>query len=333
VNRDEPIFRLPPLRVEHTLAALAETVDWGLSLLGVPEAWRISRGDGVTVAVLDTGIDEDHPDFGEAVVAARDFTGSRHGPIDRHGHGTHVAGTIAARQNDVGVIGVAPQCRLLVAKVLSDDGAGSTDSVARGVDWAVEQGADVLSLSLGSPRASRPIELAIERAVSAGRLVICAAGNDGRQAGVNFPGRLASTVAVAAVDRHGRVAAFSSRGPEVDIAAPGEDVLSTFLDGGYARLSGTSMATPFVAGVAALVLAKHRRAGGATPVGSQRELLEHLRRTATDAGPRGHDPAYGWGIVNPASLLAANEASDAARFEIGPIEVNGVPGRLVFVAN
>lgn len=300
----DPIFRLPPLRVEATYAALAETVDWGLAAYRVPEQWKATRGEGIRVAVLDTGIDAQHPDLGGAIDAMRDFTDSPRGAEDAHGHGTHVAGTIAARRNERGVVGVAPECRLLTAKVLGDDGSGTSAEVAAGIAWAVESGADVLSLSLGSPDPSDAIRAAIERAVAAGRFVICAAGNEGRDDAVNYPARWETTIAVGAVDRFGQVARFSSRGPEVDICAPGADVLSTFPGGRYARLSGTSMATPFVTGVVALMLAKHRTQDGATPVRNNGELREHLRRTATDAGPVGHDPAFGFGLINPEALLA-----------------------------
>src|SRR5262245_13462417 len=129
-------MHLPPFRVEATLTALAEPIDWSLTNYHVPVHWKATRGQGIRVAVLDTGIDESHPDLALAIDDARDFTRSRYGPIDQNGHGTHTAGTIAARQNNVGVIGVAPDCRLLIAKVLGDDGSGSSTNVAAGIDWA-----------------------------------------------------------------------------------------------------------------------------------------------------------------------------------------------------
>jgi subtilisin family serine protease len=205
-----------------------------------------------------------------------------------------------------------------VGKVLGDDGSGTSEQVARGIDWAVAAGADILSLSLGSPDASAAIKAAIDRAVAAGRFVICAAGNEGRDDAVNYPAKWETTIAVGAVDRLGQIARFSSRGPEVDVCGPGCDVLSTFPGGRYAKLSGTSMATPFVTGVVALMLAKHRAAGGATPVRNNHELREHLRRTATDAGPIGDDPAYGFGLISPDALLGSiappptPDAGDAA---------------------
>lgn len=307
-----PTYRLPPVTVEATYIELAETVDWSLNLYHVPPLWKQSRGQAVRVAVLDTGIDADHPDLNAAIENARDFTGSRSGPIDHNGHGTHVSGTIAAQQNDVGVIGVAPECRLLVAKVLGDDGAGSDEAIARGIAWAVEAGADILSMSFGSPQPSAAMHEALQHAVDQGRFVICAAGNDGRPESVNYPAKFPFSVAVSAVDRNGQLASFSSRGPEVDIAAPGQDILSTWLADGYAKLSGTSMATPFVSGVVALALARHRQSGSQTPLNNQSDLLAHLQRTATDAGPTGRDPNFGYGLINPESLLAMKDGPPAS---------------------
>ncbi|MBS0207792.1 MAG: S8 family peptidase [Planctomycetes bacterium] len=318
-----PIYRLPPWRCEATLRAeqLTEVVDWSLAAYHVPDQWKTTMGQNVRVAVLDTGIDATHPDLAAAIDATADFTGSPVGANDRQGHGTHTAGTIAARRNGRGVVGVAPECRLLVGKVLGDDGSGSDQSVAAGIDWAVAQGADIVSMSLGSPQPSPAIYAAIRRACDAGKFVVCAAGNDGAQADadtINYPGRWKETVAVAAVDSQGHVAEFSSRGPEIDIAAPGVNILSTFLNSGYARLSGTSMATPFVAGVVALMLSKHRALGSSTPLANVTDLREHLRRTATPAAPQEPDPAYGWGLIDPNKLVADDASPVAPPATIAP---------------
>ena len=324
-------YRLPPFRVTAAYTQLSETTDWGLALLHVPDHWRETQGAGVRVALLDTGLEHTHADLLGAVDDLRDFTGSSSGTLDRVGHGTHTAGIVGARRNDRGVVGVAPECRLLIGKVLGDDGSGADDSVAAGIDWAVQSGADVISMSLGSPTPSPAIAAAVARAVAAGKFLICAAGNDGQSNSVNYPARFDDTVAVGAVDRKGRIAEFSSRGPEVDVCAPGEDILSTYLGGGYARLSGTSMAAPFVSGVVALLLAKHKQAGGSTLVETPSQLIEHLQRTATDAGPTGRDPGYGFGLIDPARLLADEVTTPADRVEIGPVSVNGRTGTFVFV--
>jgi subtilisin family serine protease len=322
-------YCLPPFRVEARWLALAETIDWGLATYGVPQQWKRSRGAGVKVAVLDSGVEADHPDLAGAVLERRDFT--EHGGLaeDRLGHGTHVAGVIAARDNGGGVVGVAPECSLLIGKVLGDDGSGDAARVAAGIDWACEAGAELISMSLGSPDPDEQLRAALQRALERGVYVACAAGNDGRRNSVNYPARWGCGVTVGAVDRQGRVAPFSSMGPEVDVCAPGTDVLSTYLRHGYAKLSGTSMATPFVAGVIALWLARQRQSSSALP--PPRELVALLRRTAVDAGPAGKDPQYGYGLIHPESVLAGDHREHPP-CELGPIRFNGVEGMLVFVA-
>lgn len=327
------MYRLPPFRVESVFTALSETIDWGLSAYHIPDHWKATRGKGIKVAVLDTGIDESHPDLADAIDDARDFTRSRFGPVDQNGHGTHTSGTLAARQNNMGVIGVAPDCRLLVGKVLGDDGAGSAAIVAAGIDWACDSGADVISMSLGSPQGDDALLAAVSRAASKGKFLIAAAGNDGRADSVNFPARWRDTVAVAAVDRAGQLARFSSRGPEVDVAAPGEDIVSTWLRGGYAKLSGTSMATPFVAGVVVLALSLQRQAQNSTALfRTISDLRELLSRTSTDAGPAGRDDGFGWGLIDPDSLLsvATSPPNNSNDFVLGGITLNGREGVLVF---
>ncbi len=255
------------------------------------------------MAVLDTGCQLDHPDLAGQIVDAADFSGSRYGARDVQGHGTHCCGVVAAIRDGKGVVGVAPKASLLVGKVLGDNGMGDSRNIAKGIDWAIKQGAHVISMSLGGRDADPFTEGAVRDANRNGVFVICAAGNDGRDNSVNWPARAKESIAVGAVDRNGRVTSFSSRGPQVDIAAPGQDITSTYPNGRYAKLSGTSMACPFVAGVVALMLAKHRQIGSETPLANVEELRQHLQKTATDAGPTGHDPAYGWGLINPNSML------------------------------
>ena len=345
------IHRLPPYRVERILTKLddADRIDWGLSLLHVPDHWKDTRGKAVKVAVLDTGIDATHPDLADAIDALHDFTGSRAGTADVQGHGTHTAGVVAARKNHIGVVGVAPECRLLIGKVLGDDGSGLGQWVAAGIDWACDQGADVISLSLGSPVPDPTIYAAIQRAAAKGKFVIAAAGNDGGAAGqdrVDYPGRWRETIAVAAFDRERKLAEFSSQGPEVDVAAPGEKITSTFPmnQGGYAILSGTSMATPFVAGVVALLISLKRQAGNSQPpLETVAQLRDLLAKTAIDAGPPGKDWGFGYGLISPDGLLMPNVAAPQppqpgtppnpvmppapdAEFHIGPVVLH-VPAR------
>ena len=264
---------------------------WGVEAVGAPGSrWT---GQGVRVAVLDTGLDAEHPDVGGLAPAARSFVPGE-GPDDVQGHGTHVAGTLCGPSDPDGVrYGVAPGVELLVGKVLGDDGRGREGDVLAGIDWAVEQGCRVVSMSLGS----RPVpgehysevfeQVAAQLlAASPGVVLVAAAGNEsararGLVAPVGRPASSPSVLAVAAVDRVLRVADFSNasagtEGGQVDLAGPGVDVLSAWpLPERYARHSGTSMATPHVSGVLALWLEARPGARAAEVVG---ELLRTARR-------------------------------------------------------
>lgn len=300
--------RLPPFTVEPCSVPLSETLDWSIKDLGIEAAWSKSTGKGVKVAVLDTGIDRAHLESGDltgAVAAAKNFTSSQNGFYDVQGHGTHCAGTIGARKNGKGVVGPAYDCRLLIAKVLGDSGSGSGSGIAAGIDWAVAQGAEIVSMSLGSPQADNTIYAAIKRATAKGVHVVCAAGNSGSVPGRNtigYPARFRETMAIGAYRKDGQIADFSSRGPEIDLAAPGQQILSTYLRGGYANLSGTSMATPCVAAIMAMVIA-FRRDRQLKPL-SPAEMIRFFQDTATDVGPPGHDHTWGYGKPTMSKLLA-----------------------------
>jgi subtilisin len=301
-----PVYRLPPgemvpVGLEVVRTAAGEGQDWGLAAAGVPQAWARTKGRAVRVAVLDTGADMAHPDLKEAIVATKDFTGSASGVSDVQGHGTHTAGTIAARENGVGMVGWAPECGLIVGKVLGDDGSGAGAWIAAGIDWAVGQGADVISMSLGSSAPDETIHAAIKRAAAAGVIVACAAGNDGPKEGtVDYPGGFPEVVCVAAVDKTPAAAGFSSRGKAVLVAAPGVNVVSDYPGGRLATMSGTSMATPAVAGTAALWVASHPEV---TKVDRPAKFKAALQATSKDIAPAGRDTATGFGLVQPAALV------------------------------
>ncbi|MFQ5656862.1 MAG: S8 family peptidase [Candidatus Methylomirabilales bacterium] len=284
------------------LRALAEEVperiNWAQRILGIPRVWQITQGEGVEVAVLDTGIDVDHPDLADAIVETKDFTGE--GIEDTNGHGTHVAGIIAARLNDVGFVGVAPKAGLLAGKVLGKGGRGSFEWIAQGIEWAIAKGAHVISMSLGGSASTHRLFVSVHEALVKGRFIVCAAGNEGSlfQNSIGFPGRYGGVITAASHDENGNPSGFSSRGGEVDFMAPGSNIWSTYKDGGYATLSGTSMATPFVAGLAALIISKHlRTATNKTLLENNEDLREHLMRMATHPGH--HDNASGYGPLQP----------------------------------
>ena len=299
-----PVYRLPPFKVDKVMLATAETIDWGLKLLGIPLLWKETQGEGIKVGVLDTGIALEHPDLQPAILEARDFTRSPSAAYDAQGHGTHVSGIIAARRNAKGIVGVAPQSKIIAAKVLNDEGAGTSQDIVAGIHWAIAFGADILSMSLGSPEPDEEIHQALLLAISKGIFVITAAGNEGPDLDtVGYPAGFPEMVAVGSIDRRKRLSQFSSRGRQVDVVAPGDEITSCYPPRSYATLSGTSMATPFISGVVALALAKHRKIGGKTPLRTQQDLIEHLCRTSAEAGLDGFDPLYGCGIVNPAKLI------------------------------
>lgn len=300
----EPIFTLPPYKVEQILVSVkSETIDWGLQQLGIPSCWDFSQGEGSKVAVLDTGAALNHPDISANIVAKRDFTGSSSGANDVQGHGTHCAGIIAGIRNNTGVAGVAPKASLMIGKVLGDNGTGSSTSVANGVRWAADEGANIISMSLGSSQSSDEIYAAIKYAFQKGVFIIAAAGNEGPSHNtVGYPGRYPEVIAVASYNQARQISEFSSRGNQVDITAPGEKILSAYPPKNLAVLSGTSMATPFVAGVVALLLSKRKKSGERLPANNQ-ELLKMLIDTATDAGSSGFDHSFGNGIINPVKLL------------------------------
>lgn len=286
---------LPPYRVEIAHGALSkmERVDWGVRAYGVPTVWSNTRGGGVTVAVIDSGV-AGHPDLAASIIDRRNFSADPD-PMDTLGHGTHVAGVISANGE---MKGVAPESKVLALKVLGHSGMGSNAAVALSIEYATEVGCDIMCLSLGSTRPSDHIHQAIMRAFSAGIVIVCAAGNDGGN--VRYPAAFRECIGVGAVNRDGHVCDFSARGKEVLVVAPGEDVTSTWVNGEYATVSGTSMAAPFVAGVLALFASRVRRDGGKMTQDMARRALEE---TCRDAGPPGRDDHYGWGLLDPSSLV------------------------------
>ena len=314
----EVVLRIPPFKVEAVFTACSETVDWGIDLLGIQPFWRHTKGGGIKIAVLDTGIALTHPDLQDAILDAKDFTNSRSGPSDTLGHGTAVAGIMAARENSSGVIGVAPKSKLLIAKVLDDNGAGTARAVLDSLNWAAEQGAHVISMSLGTVTEVPGLHQEIKKAAKRCR-IICAAGNEGPDLGtVNYPARFPETISVGAIDRRRKIAKFSSRGGTVDIVAPGDRILTTYPPRGLARMNGTSMATPLVSGVVALMLSSP----SGIKIKTTKGLRKVLRETAVDMGAPGRDPHYGWGIINPTKLLNHEFLAKSASITLTPEDLS-----------
>lgn len=241
----------------------AQSIPWGIARIGAPEANALNKGAGIKVCVVDSGIDKTHPDLAANLAGGRNFVVIK-GRIaadnwnDDNGHGSHVAGTIAAIENSIGVVGVAPEAKLFAAKVLDSRGSGYLSDVADGISACVSAGARVINMSLGAsgdPNAASPLKTAILNAQAAGVLVVVAAGNEGQDVKNVIPAGYPSVIAVSALNSSDQFASWSNFGlDENDFAAPGVNILSTWKGGQYNTISGTSMASPHVAGVAALHL-------------------------------------------------------------------------------
>jgi serine protease len=277
---------------------------WDLATMRVAEAWPKSTGAGVTVAVIDTGVDSQHPDLAANVVSGYDAVANRAGTVsDGNGHGTHVAGTIAAvTGNGVGVAGVAPDVKIMPVKVLSDNGSGYMSDTAEGIIWAADHGAQVINMSLGGPSKTAAVSNAVAYARSKGVTVVAAAGNERQQGSpISYPGADAGVIAVAATTSADVVASYSNAGSYVDVAAPGSGIISTYptkLGKAYASLNGTSMAAPHVAAVAALLKGYQK---SLTPD----QIESVLKKSAVDLGKAGFDNDYGYGRVDAVAALAA----------------------------
>jgi thermitase len=276
----------------------------GLRSVGAPRAWDLTRGrPEVVVAVLDTGIDLEHPDLRARLVPGISFVPGTFSPQDDHGHGTHVAGIVGAEPlTPDGAMGVAPGCRLMPVKVLDAQGSGTTSRICQGIVWAVDHGARVLNLSLGGAGGGKSLEAAVAYAISRGVVVVAAMGNEGANI-QEYPAGYPGVIAVGATDDGGRVASFSNIGRWISLSAPGSDIYSTMpmrsftllsedpgAAPGHGVLSGTSMATPFVTGVAALMISLQ-------PMLTPDALRARLERTAQDLATPGFDTATGFGLV------------------------------------
>jgi cell wall-associated protease len=275
---------------------------WGLDAVRAPQAWASTSGSCTTpVAIVDTGLRTGLADLEGRILhhLGYDFADGDPDPQDGHGHGTHVAGTIAAAlNNSTSIAGVAPGACVFGVKVLSDEGEGTSEAVAAGIVHATDAGARVINLSLGCDcDVQQVIEDALAYAATRDVVIVAAAGNDGVNH-LHYPASSPWTIAVAALDRNLALASFSSYGPGLDLAAPGVDVVSLFRDGESCMGSGTSMAAPHVAGVAALMRSRN-------PTLNREQVRSLLRDKARDLGAPGYDTKFGAGLVDAAAAVAA----------------------------
>jgi serine protease len=307
------------VQVDHTRRAFGDTFyrryqRYLRASMDVDQAWRRSSGRGVTVAVVDTGVDPRHEDLPK-LLKGRDFVSGDGDASDGNGHGTFVAGVIAAqRNNGRGIAGVS-RASILPVRVLNSRGFGRDSDISRGIRWAANEGADIINMSLGGGRTSRLLKDAVRYATRKGSLVVAASGNSGGTRPM-YPAAYPQAVAVGATDIDDQMTWFTDHGPWLDLVAPGVDIASTVPNNGYAVGDGTSFSSPLVAGSAALALSEHRR-------WSVDQLRAALLRGAADAGPVGPDPFTGLGVLDVNGMVggSAKDAVDSTGPTPGVIPV------------
>jgi len=285
-----------------------QTIPWNIEYINATETWKISKGSGVQIAVIDTGIDYNHPELKNRVVYGISFVDSTAGstiPIDYKdldGHGTLVAGIIAAEDNQIGVVGVAPYSELYAVKVMDNRHSGKVEDLIRGIDWAIkgpdgiegnDDDADIIHLSLSLDSPSSELENIINYAVQSNSVVVASSGNF--DVSVEYPAAYDPVIAVATMNDHGAMYSLST-GPQIDVSAPGVNITSTYLDGNYKTFSGGSLAAPHVSGIIALMLSKNHNL---TPS----DVRTILADSADDIPPLGYDYRSGYGKVNALKAL------------------------------
>jgi subtilisin len=297
-------IRIPEFNTAVVFDELHDVYNWGLLDLNIPEIHKQSEGEGVKIAVIDTGRPT-HFDLEGRIVDSANFTRTKN-EIDHKGHSTFVCGLIAADKNEKGVVGVAPLAQLYTAKALNDDGTGTPRALTNAVSWCRDQKVDFINLSLGFMLDYPPLHDEIKKAYQENITVVAAVGNSGTSFGnVFYPARYDEVIGVGAYSKDHKVANFSSRGINVMFSMPGADLYSTWLNNGFTYGSGTSYACPILTGICALLVASHRARAKSgdppkTPCDTPAQILEHLQKYSIKLGNRNDT---GFGTIDIKSML------------------------------
>jgi major intracellular serine protease len=275
---------------------------WELEKFNIPKVWRQSRGEGVIVAVIDTGCDLMHQDLLPNLLPGKNFVDHKKPPSDNAGHGTHVSSTIAAIDNGFGMVGVAPETKIIPVKALGDDGTGSLKDVADALYWVADDtNADFISMSLGSPTNVKVLEDAIRYAYKKGKIIFCAAGNAGETSDIMYPANYSDVISIGAIDENLDRTSFTCSGDSLDFLAPGHNILGCIPGNRYALMSGTSMSNPFAIGCASLLLSYNKKTNKYT-LKSIDDYINIFKKNAISLS----NPRYknirkyeGYGIINP----------------------------------
>lgn len=280
--------------------SVGQVIGWELQKFDIPSQWSIADGKSVTVAVIDTGCDLTHEDIKDNIIDGANFIDRKKDPIDDNGHGTHVTGTIGAKNNGLGMVGIAPNCKIMPIKALNGDGSGNENSISKSIVWAADHNCDIITMSLGSPNNSLQIYNAIKYAINKGILIFCAAGNSGKNVDIMYPARYDETIAIGSIDRNLKRSNFTCSGDSLEFLAPGQDIFSCAPNNNYTIMSGTSMANPFAVGYASLIMsyARHNRYNIKFDKAMMINILKINCLNLSDSQYQ-YKKYQGYGIINP----------------------------------
>lgn len=306
VENDEKVFAHIPIGTCREIQVLKQSVPWGISRIGSRLVNAVGNtGKGIKIGILDTGIDYNHEDLKGNYRGGYNFVGNNNNPIDDNGHGSHVTGIIAAEDNDIGIVGVAPQAHIYSVKILAFDSTGSASDIVSGLEWSVDNGMQVINMSLGSEEDSISVNRAIDNTYNSGVLIIAAAGNSGNSQGngnnMDFPSKYGSVVSVGATDKNDNRASFSSTGPTLELSAPGDHILSTLNGNKYGTMSGTSMSCPHVTGVAALIMSAEPGIQNSRVRIRMQMTAQNMSKMTKGFGARDW---YGYGLVDAVKAVS-----------------------------
>lgn len=230
-------------------------IPWGVQQIKAPIAWSNTTGHRVKIGVIDTGIDYNHPDLSGSIIYGINLLNRSMLPYDDNGHGTHIAGTIAAANQLQGMIGVAPRALIAPIKAFDHNGSAFVADIILGIEWCIRNQIQIINMSFGMKTRSKALQAAVMNAYNSGVIIVASSGNDGKRRTIDYPARYPQTISVGATTNQRRIAPFSNRGAHIDVYAPGDKIVSAWLRGKYHEMSGTSMATSHVSGAIALLLA------------------------------------------------------------------------------
>lgn len=293
INFFNPYFFFP-IRKKETPKQMKQQIGWGVKRINCEDFLTVNPKRRVRVAVIDTGIQADHPDLRDNIKGGINITGNPVDISDPNGHGTHVAGIIGALNNEIGIVGVMPKVDLYAVKVFNSKGEGSLTDIIRGLQWCINNRIKLINMSFGSPIDNPTFKEVFKKAYQSGLIMVAAAGNDSIEHKMQYPAIYPETIAITSLNERNSISNFSSFGQGVDFIAPGDQILSTWNNGGYKLQSGTSMAAPHVTGAIAQILNKW---GDLTPD----QVKQHLKLTAQQLSLR---PEYqGAGLIDVAKAL------------------------------